>query len=84
MPGPSDDWVFDEALGGPYGYNAVLVQRDGIRLSCDSPVVPTDPRGLYDALVATQQRLIEAAPRTLAEAFIVTAGGTLPPRGSTR
>jgi hypothetical protein len=70
----SPDWVSDEDIGGPYGYYILIVQRGGIRLSCDGPVEPSaGPADFYDAVVRVQRRLIERQPETLREAFELTA-----------
>jgi hypothetical protein len=77
MNGPFD-WVMDEDIGGPYGYNTLIVQKDGVRFSCDSPLVrTTSPKDMYGALVDNQRRLIRERPRTLEEAFLATSGKRL-------
>jgi hypothetical protein len=69
----SSDWVSDPDIGGPYGYYIVVIQRDGIRFSCDSPVVQlAAPEDIYASLRETQRRLIRAQPKTLKAAFDAT------------
>ena len=73
MTGGSDDhpsWPDDPDFDGPYGYNVLIIQKDGFRLGCSAPFVPLADHGdLYRTLAEEQQALIEGQPRSMAEAF---------------
>ena len=73
MTGESDDlcfWPNDPDFEGPYGYNVLIIQKDGFRLGCDAPFIPLGDHGdLYRTLVEVQQKLIDGQPRSMEEAF---------------
>ena len=77
------EWPDDPDFGGPYGYCAMIIQKDGFRLGCNGPFVPLGDHGdLYRTLAEVQQALIDGKPRSMDEAFEIQRrknAGTLTP-----
>jgi len=74
MNGKSD-WPLD-SIGGAYGYYGIVIQRNGIRLGCNGPLIRFKSYAeIYRILGEEQKKLIKKQPKTLEDAYNASKPG---------
>ena len=65
-------WPMD-TTDGPYGYYTIIIQKNGIRMGCNGPLVRVgQDENIYHVLAGQQEKLIKVQPSTLDEAQKIT------------